>query len=78
MNYEDIIEIAREAGARDDGFEVRFSEPRYLENFVALIRHQQRSEIVESLQKQANLAADKFDRSWALQMADAVRARRKA
>ena len=73
MNKDDIIELAREAGVRDDGYEFRFSEFRYLENFVRLIRNQYRSEIVESLQQQAVLAADKYDSAWAMQMADAVR-----
>jgi hypothetical protein len=76
MSGDDIIELARKAGVRDDGHEFRFSEFRYLENFVRLIRQQYRSEIVESLQEQARIAADKYDSAWAMQMADAVRARR--
>jgi hypothetical protein len=75
MNRDDILELAREAGARDDGWEVRFSEPRYLESFVWLIRNQYRGELVASLEKQAVLATDKYDSAWALQMADAVRRR---
>ena len=75
MTRDGILELARKAGARDDGWEVRFSEPRYLERFVMLIRNQYRSELVESLEKQAVLAADKYDSAWAMQMADAVRAR---
>jgi hypothetical protein len=34
---EDIIAMARQAGAHDDGFEVRFVELRYLERFAALV-----------------------------------------
>ncbi len=34
---EDIIAMARRAGAHDDGFEVRVVEPRYLERFAALV-----------------------------------------
>ena len=34
---EDIIKMARRAGAHDNGFEVRFLEPRYLERFAALV-----------------------------------------
>jgi hypothetical protein len=34
---EDIIKLARRAGAHDNGFEVRFLEPRYLERFAALV-----------------------------------------
>jgi hypothetical protein len=34
---EDIIAMARRAGAHDDGDEVRFVELRYLERFAALV-----------------------------------------
>ncbi len=34
---EDIIAMARRAGAHDDGNEVRFVELRYLERFAALV-----------------------------------------
>jgi hypothetical protein len=33
-----IMEMAREAGAHDNGQEVRFVEPKYLERFAALVR----------------------------------------
>jgi hypothetical protein len=33
----DIIAMARRAGAHDDGFEVRFVELRYLERFATLV-----------------------------------------
>jgi hypothetical protein len=39
---EDIIAMARRAGAHDDGFEVRFVELRYLERFAALVRADER------------------------------------
>jgi|688.fasta_scaffold1406279_1 hypothetical protein len=39
---EDIIKLARRAGAHDNGFEVRFVEPRYLERFAALVRADER------------------------------------
>jgi hypothetical protein len=42
MTKEDIIAMARRAGAHDDGFEVRFVELRYLERFAALIRADER------------------------------------
>jgi len=35
----------------------------------------EREHIAQSLEKQADLATDKFERTWALQMAAAVRAR---
>ncbi len=38
----DTIDMARRAGAHDDGFEVRFVEPRYLERFAALVRADER------------------------------------
>ena len=34
---EDIIKMAREAGAHDNGWEVRFVEPKYLERFAAIV-----------------------------------------
>lgn len=37
MTVDDLILLARQAGAHDDGFEVRFKEPRYLERFAALV-----------------------------------------
>jgi hypothetical protein len=42
MTKEDIIAMARRAGAHDDGFEVRFVELRYLERFAALVRADER------------------------------------
>jgi hypothetical protein len=39
---DDIIKMARRAGAHDNGFEVRFLEPRYLERFAALVRADER------------------------------------
>ena len=37
MTREDIIRMARIAGAHDNGHEVRFVEPRYLARFAALV-----------------------------------------
>ena len=42
MNRDDIIAMARRAGAHDDGFEVRFVELRYLERFAALVADAER------------------------------------
>jgi hypothetical protein len=39
-----VIEMARRAGAHDDGFEVRFLEPRYLERFAAFVAAYEREE----------------------------------
>jgi hypothetical protein len=41
---QDIIAMARRAGAHDDGNEVRFVELRYLERFAALVRADEREE----------------------------------
>ena len=37
MTKEDIIRMARESGARDDGHRFEFSEYKYLERFASLI-----------------------------------------
>jgi hypothetical protein len=44
MTKEDIIAMARRAGAHDDGNEVRFVELRYLERFAALVAAAEREE----------------------------------
>jgi hypothetical protein len=44
---EDIIRMARRAGAHDDGFEVRFVEPRYLERFAALVAAAERNKVAQ-------------------------------
>jgi len=42
MTKEEIIEMARQVGAHDNGYEVRFVEPKYLERFVKLIAEKER------------------------------------
>jgi hypothetical protein len=42
MTREDIIRMARIAGAHDNGHEVRFVEPRYLARFAALVAEAER------------------------------------
>ena len=37
MTQDEIIEMARQAGAHDNGYEVRFVEPKYLERFAKLV-----------------------------------------
>jgi hypothetical protein len=44
---EDIIRMARRAGAHDNGFEVRFVEPRYLERFAALVAVAERNKLAQ-------------------------------
>jgi hypothetical protein len=43
----DIIAMARRAGAHDDGNEVRFVELRYLERFAALVRAAEREALMQ-------------------------------
>jgi len=42
MTQDEIIEMARQAGAHDNGYEVRFVEPKYLERFAKLIAESER------------------------------------
>jgi hypothetical protein len=67
MTKEDIIAMARRAGAHDDGFEVRFVELRYLERFAALVRADEREAC-------AKVCEEDFG-NGALNLADAIRAR---
>ena len=58
---EDIIAMARRAGAHDDGNEVRFVELRYLERFAALVRAAEReacAKLIESHKTGANELMD--------------------
>jgi hypothetical protein len=43
----DIIAMARRAGAHDDGNEVRFVELRYLERFAALVAAAERNKVAQ-------------------------------
>lgn len=45
MTKEDIIAMARRAGAHDNGNEVRFVELRYLERFADLVRADERNKV---------------------------------
>jgi hypothetical protein len=78
----DTIEMAREAGKLKcdcclpyyeetdiEGFE------GFLEHFATLVRADERELIAQSMDKQADLAADDIDRQWAQEMAAAIRAR---
>jgi hypothetical protein len=62
---DDIIAMARRAGAHDDGFEVRFVELRYLERFAALVAAAEREAC-------AKVCDDTF---YSVQAAAAIRAR---
>ena len=76
MNREDITKLAKQVQA--EGFapvgiwpEVR----RLCELAFAAGVAAERQMVVDSLRKQAELAADDYDRRWALEMAAAVAAR---
>ena len=78
MTRDDITRMAREAGLvrAGDGW----TEPHRwglaeIEAFAALVAAAEREAIAQSLDKQADLAADEIDRQWAQEMAAAVRAR---
>jgi len=58
---EDIIAMARRAGAHDDGDEVRFVELRYLERFAELVRADERNSWpaeMEAMERQVNILTD--------------------
>ena len=44
MTQDEMIELARQAGAHDNGYEVRFVEPKYLERFAKLVAEKEREE----------------------------------
>ena len=69
MTREDIIRMAREAGVLS-GY-----ESELFQRFAALVAAAERKVIMDSLQKQADLATDALDRRWALEMIAAVAAR---
>jgi hypothetical protein len=65
-----VIEMAREAGLVGGPVYARG-----LDRFAELVRADEREACAQSLDKQADLACDAFDRKWAQEMAAAVRAR---
>lgn len=64
-----IIELARQAGVRDDEYRFEFSEPKYLKRFAELVAAHEREE-----------CAKLFDNHniWDEECAAAIRARSKA
>jgi len=72
----DTIDMAREANIVP--YIVGPTNAEYLERlkaFEALVRADERELIAQSMDKQADLAADDIDRQWAQEMAAAIRAR---
>ena len=62
MNREDIIRMAREAGLiQVSEFGVIGPFPEHIERFAELVRAAERKIIMDSLQKQADLATDALD-----------------
>lgn len=56
MTRDDILRMAREAGAHDNGWEVRFVEPRYFERFAALVAAAAKAEEREACAKACETA----------------------
>ena len=72
MDREQIIRMAREAGLAYGSDEKPLGS---VTRFADLVAAAEREAIAKSLDKQADLACDEFDRQWAQEMAAAVRAR---
>ena len=71
-----VIELAREAGFDPHDMSADFTcNLKDIERFAELVRADERDACAQSLDKQADLACDAFDRKWAQEMAAAVRAR---
>jgi hypothetical protein len=73
-----VIEMAREAAAIHGHTFKAVPSPETIEfitAFAELVRADEREACAQSLDKQADLACDAFDRQWAQEMAAAVRAR---
>jgi hypothetical protein len=49
MTQDEIIEMARRAGVRDDENIFEFSQYKYLERFAKLVAEHERNEIIEIL-----------------------------
>jgi hypothetical protein len=49
MTQDEIIEMARRAGVRDDENIFEFSQYKYLERFAKLVAQHERNEIIEIL-----------------------------
>ena len=72
MTQDEIIELARQAGAHDNGYEVRFVEPKYLERFAKLIAESEREAC-------AKVCDDwESDETFVANIADSIRARGQA
>jgi hypothetical protein len=72
MNGQEIIEMARQAGAHDNGYEVRFVEPKYLERFAKLVAAKEREACAKDVEAAYTLGLPYDD------VATAIRARGEA
>ncbi len=84
-----VIEVARQAGVRDDGHRFEFSEYKYLERFAELVRSEERRnmlefltthlkrEIAEEREACAKMCEDADKSTHPADLADAIRARNK-
>jgi len=70
-----IIEIARQAGVRDDEYRFEFSELKYLERFAELVAAHEREECAKLCDDMDDDVVDGYA-GW--QYGDAIRARSKA
>ena len=71
MTKEKIIEMARQSGAHDNGYEVQFVEPKYLERFAKLVAEREREECAKLAEEYVN----GLERNYSEIIADAIRAR---
>ena len=55
MTQDEIIEMARQAGAHDNGHEVRFVEPKYLEAFAKLVAAKEREACAKVCEEEGKL-----------------------
>ena len=66
-----LIEMARIAGVRDDGYRFEFSEYKYLERFTELVRADER----EQIGKRAMIAMLGSDRELTLRLMNSIKTR---
>jgi len=84
MTQDEIIEMARQAGVRDDEHTFEFSQYKYLERFAKLVAEKEREACAKLLEKtdlgglKDNLAMQSWVAEMLLAYAKAIRARGQA
>ena len=58
MTKEEIIEMARQAGVRDDEHTFEFSQYKYLERFATLVAEKEREKCAEIAKWHKDMAAE--------------------